>query len=283
MNKDKSELDPKQVFNLVGHQFDLMEGRVRPTQDRWQTLQIRDLMTGPVCPFWKIMSHMALLTAIEKQVHLGRLHMRPIQWHLKNNWRVPETLEKVIPISKALHPHMKCWLEESYVLTGQPLHPLKHALQILTDAFKRRVGCSLKRAHYKGKLVPSRKQTTHKLSGTKNDLLSTKRVPGPLYKQHSPHSHRQHNSGCIHQQGGRDEDEPTVCPRVENTDLVCQKASYSQRSIPGRLNVIADKISRLGQTIQTEWYPSRGPQSYMLPVAPAQNGPVCHQVPEKLP
>ena len=39
---------------------------------------------------------MGLLTETEKQVHLWQLHMRPIQWHLKNNWRVPESLEKVI-------------------------------------------------------------------------------------------------------------------------------------------------------------------------------------------
>ena len=38
------------------------------------------------------------------RVHLGRLHMRPIQWHLKNNWRVPESLEKVIPIPGATRP-----------------------------------------------------------------------------------------------------------------------------------------------------------------------------------
>ena len=30
-------------------------------------------------------SNSGLLTATEKQVHLGRLHMRPIQWHFKNN------------------------------------------------------------------------------------------------------------------------------------------------------------------------------------------------------
>ena len=70
----------------------------------------------------------------EKQVHLGRLHMRPIQWHLKNNWRVPESQEKVIPVPKSLHHHLRWWLEESNVLLGQPLHPLKHALQIFTDA-----------------------------------------------------------------------------------------------------------------------------------------------------
>ena len=75
-----------------------------------------------------------LLTATEKQVHLGRLHMRPIQWHLQINWRVPESLEKVIQIPRSLHPHLQWWLKEDNVLTGQPLHPIKHALQIFTDA-----------------------------------------------------------------------------------------------------------------------------------------------------
>ena len=136
VNKEKSELAPKQVFNFVGYQFDLKEGKVRPTEERWQALtdKIRSMMSDPVCPVRKFMSLIGLLTATEKQVHLGRLHMRPIQWHLKNNWRVPESLEKVIPVPKSLHPHLRWWLEESNVLLGQPLHPLKHALQIFTDA-----------------------------------------------------------------------------------------------------------------------------------------------------
>ena len=69
--------------------------------------------------------------------------MRPIQWHLKNNWRVPETMEKTMLIPKSLHPHLRWWLEESNVLTGQLLHPLKHALQIFTDASKEGLGTHL--------------------------------------------------------------------------------------------------------------------------------------------
>ena len=60
--------------------------------------------------------------------------MRPIQWHLRNNWRVPESREKVIQVPRSLHPHLQCWLKEDDALTGQPLHPIKHALQIFTDA-----------------------------------------------------------------------------------------------------------------------------------------------------
>ena len=100
------------------------------------TAKIQELLTGPTCPVWQLMSLIGLLTATEKQVHLGRLRMWPIQWHLKNNWRVPESLEKVIPIPRLLQPHLKWWLEKSNVLQDEPLHPLKLALQIFTDTSK---------------------------------------------------------------------------------------------------------------------------------------------------
>ena len=108
VNVEKSELEPKQVFDFVGYQFDLRSGRVRPTPDWWQNLQekIQSLLR-------QFMSLIGLLTATEKQVHLGRLHMRPIQWHLRNNWRIPESLEKVIPLPRSLHPHLQWWLEEA--------------------------------------------------------------------------------------------------------------------------------------------------------------------------
>ena len=145
LNVEKSELEPKQVFDFVGYQFDLRSGRVRPTPDHWQSLQekIQRLLVLPACPVRQFMSLIGLLTATEKQVHLGRLHIRPIQWHLKNNWRIPESLEKVIPIPKSLHPHLQWWLEEGNVLQGQPLHPIKHALQIFTDASKEGWGAHL--------------------------------------------------------------------------------------------------------------------------------------------
>ena len=127
VNIEKSELEPKQIFDFVGYQF-----------DRWQNLQdkILEILSLPASQVQQFMSLIGLLTATEKQVHLGQLHMRPIQWHLKNNWRVPESLEKVIPIPRSLHPHLQWWLSENNVLTDQSLHPIKHALQIFTDTSK---------------------------------------------------------------------------------------------------------------------------------------------------
>ena len=53
-----------------------LEGR--PTPDRWQILQekILKILSQPTCPVRQFMSLIGLLTATEKQVFLGRLHMR---------------------------------------------------------------------------------------------------------------------------------------------------------------------------------------------------------------
>ena len=100
----------------------------------WMTLsqKINLLLGQETCSVRQFISLIGLLTATEKQVVSGYLHMRPILWHLKKHWHVPEVLEKVIPLPKSLHVHLKWWLDPNKVLKGQPLHP--YALQLFTDA-----------------------------------------------------------------------------------------------------------------------------------------------------
>ena len=268
MKQEKSELDPKQVFSFVGYQFNLREGKVRPTPERWQTLtdKILSILSSPVCPVRQFMSLIGLLTATEKQVHLGRLHMRPIQWHLKNNWRVPESLEKVIPIPRSLHPHLKWWLEESNVLPGQPLHPLKHALQIFTDISKEGWGSYLNERTARGTWsVPESKlhinhlelkaaflalKEFQDLCSNNIVLVATDNTTVVAYINKEGRM----KSGCL-------------CALLWRILSWCTRkpVTLKARHIPGRLNVMADKLSR-------------SVPSYMLPVAPATSGPVCHQI-----
>ena len=101
---------------------------------------------------------------------------------------------------------------------------------------KRKVGRrALRRAHCKRYLVPSGKQAAYKLSETKSSLSSFKKVPRPLLRQDSTCNNRQHHSGDIHKQERRHEVGPTLCPTVENLDLVYQKVSDSQSPTQSRL------------------------------------------------
>ena len=154
--------------------------------------------------------------------------MRPIQWHLKNNWKVPESLKKVIPIPRSLHPH----LQHS---PRSPITPNKTCSASLHRCIKRRVGHSLKRTHCKRNLVPSGKQAAYELSGMKGSLSSQKRVSGLLFRQNSCDINRQHHSDVIHKQARRHEVGPTLFPVMKNLDLVYQKTSNSQSMTHSRL------------------------------------------------
>ena len=285
VNLEKSELEPKQIFNFVGCQFDLKAGRVRPTPDWWQNLQdkISEILSLPACPVRQFMSLIGLLTATEKQVHLGRLHMRPIQWHLKNNWRVPESLEKVIPIPRSLHPHLQWWLQEDNVLTGQPLHPIKHALQIFTDASKEGWGAHLNERTARGTWsLPESKLHINYLE-LRAVFLALKEFQD-LLTQDSTCGNRQHHSSVIHKQKRRHEAGPTVCPSLENLDLVYQTSSNSQsltHSGPaerGGRQAIPFRPDHSNRMVP----PSRGFPSYMQQVAPTSDRPICHKVQQQV-
>ena len=180
--------------------------------------------------------------------------MRPIQWHLKQHWRIPESLEKVIPIPSSLHPHLQWWLQEDNILTGQPLHPIKHALQIFTDASKEGWGAHLNEFTARGiwslpesklhinylelKAVFLALKEFQNLCANKIVLVATDNTTVMSY---------------INKEGGMRSG--TLCALLWRILTWCTRhqVTLKARHIPGQLNVVADKLSRLGQTIQTEW------------------------------
>ena len=133
--------------------------------------------------------------------------------------------------------------------------PSKTCSANLYRRIKRRVGRSLRRAHCKGTVVPTREQVTHKPLGAESSISSYKRVSNPSLQQDSVGSYRQHNSGCLYQQRRGGMKSGSLCALLWRILSWCtrQQVTLRARHIPGRLNVIADKLSRPGQTIQTEW------------------------------
>ena len=255
---------------------------VRPTPDRWQSLQdkIQILLSTPTCPVRQFMSLIGLLTATEKQVHLGRLHMRPIQWHLKNNWRVPESLEKVIPLPSSLHPHLQWWLEANNVLQGQPLHPIRHALQIFTDASKEGWGAHLNELTARGSWsVPESNLHINYLE-LKAVFLALKEFQDLCVGQIVLVATDNTTVVAYIKQGRRHEVGPTLCPTLENLNLVFPETSDSKSQTHS-----GPPECDSGQAIQTGSDnpdrvvpPSRSFSEDMQQMAPTSNRSICHEV-----
>ena len=65
------------------------------------------LLSLPACPVREFRSVIGLLTATEKQVHVGQLHMRLIQWHHKHKLEGPRITGKGDPNPQVLAPPLQ--------------------------------------------------------------------------------------------------------------------------------------------------------------------------------
>ena len=145
---------------------------------------------------------------------------------------------------------------------------------------KGRVGCSPWRTYRKRFLVGARKQTPHKLSGVKGSLSSPQGVPTSLCGQNCPGGHGQYNSGSLHQQGGGHEVRPTLCPSMENLDLVYQPPdNVKSPAHPRPSKCDSRQAIQAGSDHPNRMVPPSGSFSTnMQPMAPASDRSICHEV-----
>ena len=163
----------------------------------------------------------------------------------------------MILIPRSLHPHWQWWLLEDNVLTGQPLHPIKHALEIFTDASKEGWGTHLNKHTARGSWpLPESKLHINYVelkevflawiefqdvcNNVKIVLVATDRDNTTLVSYINKEADMRSDPLCA------------LLWRIL-TRCTRHQVTLKARHIPGRLNVVADKVSCLGQIIQTEW------------------------------
>ena len=267
VNVEKSELEPKQIFDFVGYQFDLRTSRVRPTPAEPPGQNFRNTVTTSLSgPTVHVSDRFA-------NIHRKASSPRTIT-HETHTVASQEQLEgaritrKSDPNSQvpAPPPTMVAKRRQCHRSTITPNTPCSADFY---RCIKRRLGRSLKRTHCKRILVTTRKQTAYKLSGTKISLFSFERVSRPLCRQDSTCGNQQHYSSVLHKEGMRHEVGPTLCSTMENLDLVYQETSNAQSPTHSRPTECGSR-----QAIQTRpdpsnrvVPPSRGPPSYMQQVA----------------
>ena len=152
INQEKSELKPTQVFSFVGYEYHLDLALVKPTLEIWLKFQnlILRLKSKHVLTARCLMSLIGLLASMEKMVPEGRLHLRPFQFHLKEHWRNPQSLDSLLPWREAISAHRAWWQNPSNMMRGADLHPKDHSIQLFTDASNEGWGAHLDQSSTKG-------------------------------------------------------------------------------------------------------------------------------------
>ena len=236
VNLQRSELEPKQVFEFVGYQYDLSHGLVKLTQNRWESI------------LQKVQSIMAMPRMSSQELHVpnrpaysNRKTGAPGQTlHETHSVAPQKTLEgarisgKGNCSSKVPSP-TPCMMDQgNKCLTRPTSAPATSCHSNLYRRLKRRLGCSLRRLHSKRHLVSSRKSSSYKLPGTKSCLAGLEEIPAPSTRKGGASGHRQHYSCGIHQQGGRYEVRLTLCPSMAAPVLVQPEADCSKgQTYPG--------------------------------------------------
>ena len=76
--------------------------------------------------------------------------MRPFQFHLKEHWSFPQSLDSLLHWTEAIAAHLDWWQNPSNVMRGADLHPKDHSIQLFTDASNEGRGAHLDQSSTKG-------------------------------------------------------------------------------------------------------------------------------------
>ena len=257
INLEKSELEPKTDFTFLGYQFILQQGLVCPTEDRWKKIQEKILpflsLTEMTAKKW--MSLVGTLAATEKMVKLGMLRMRPIQMGLLNVWNpFSGNPDEKIQVTQNVRHAMRWWLNRDNVMAGVPLRLSQVEHQVFTDASVDGWGGHWENQTIQGLWKPIEKQYHINVL----ELLAVWKVLEHFVDDLSGTSvlvatDNSTTTAYISKQGGTRSQEMLEITTRFYEWLEEAQITIKCRHIPGRLNVLADQLSRAGQVIATEW------------------------------
>ena len=259
INREKSELIPSQNFTFIGMEFITQDNIVRVPWDR--VLCILDLIgwfrKQVAVTARMFLSLLGKLSASAQFVVLGRLHLRPLQMSLFTQWK-PHVLplEHKIFVTEQIKHHLGWWLDRDRFLRGVVLKQPPPVHTVFTDA-----SCSGWGAHLEPEGLMCHGVWHQNQSHLHINILEMKAILLALKEfqlilsNSSVMIATDNSSVVVYLQKEDGTHSPTLCVEVWETLLWCQENGISLRvrHIPGKTNILADRLSRSGKPISTEW------------------------------
>ena len=212
-------------------------------------------MTSTVKTAKQFMSLIGLLNATFLQVtQVGRLHIRPLQWHLRRHYKDSMPTWTKVPVPHKLNCHLRWWGCKTILNQGTQLHMPKAEVLIFTDASTTGWGAHCQGQDIQGDWLPHQVSIHINVLELRTILIAIKLFTDIIKNKHililcdnsAAVSHLQKAGGV------------KSWPLYSLSWLIFSNASklgiiLQVRHIPGSLNVIANRLARKGQVMQTEW------------------------------
>ena len=256
INYEKSDLVPAQVFTFIGMEF-LTHIRVPQARQMKILDSVRIFLQKTSVSARDFLSLLGQLNAAADFVMLGRLHLRPLQMSLHNQWQPQKfPLCHQIGITTKILQHLKWWLQEDLYRHGIPMKIDPPSHTIFTDASLSGWG-----AHVEPEGLLFHGLWTEDQSRLHINVLEMKAIFLSLTRA----VHKVKNStvlvstdnttvvAYIRHQGGTHS--TVLSEEVWNILNLClaHNIQLLAKHIPGRFNTLADRMSRIDKRISTEW------------------------------
>jgi len=256
LNKEKSELLPTQDFGFIGARFDLEIGMVFPQDKNIQKVQeiVQRFLTYPSQTAETWQSLLGTLTSQQKFVYLARLFTRPIQWNLLDRWSPRmDSQEEVLEFPPHLKKYLEWWMNQMYCPSGVPLLYPEFSVRMFSDASTSGWGAHVRDRVYQGDWTDEEKKlhiNALEMRALRYGLVYNNPPEGSVILAATDNTTV---VAFVNKEGGT-HSRNTMIETQLLYDLVIERDwRIRAKYIPGRLNVIADQLSRRGQTLPTEW------------------------------
>ena len=260
INREKSELVPVQTMIFLGYMFLIKEGLVRPSPERLEKLQLRlpQFLRKERIRAWEWQSIIGLLASTEKMVPLGLLHLRPLQLTLSDQWsQFRGSPHDLVTITPEVRTEIAWWLQEENLVPGVPLNrgvnpvPL---VQVFTDASRTGWG-----GHIEGQTVQgiwSEEELDYHINVL--EMLAARRTLDHFKDQLRNRSVMLSSDNSttvsyLQRQGGTKSLTLFRMTQEMYLWLLDNRITLYCKHVPGKLNVVADQLSRAGEILPTEW------------------------------
>ena len=257
VNMIKSVLEPLQYTDYLGAHYNSITMMVYPTSERWVKIQHAvSLFLNQKWAFARDWCRiLGLLTSSQEFTSLGRLSLRPIQFHLNSKWKGHrQNLFHKIFLSPQCREALQWWLNPANVTQGILWTPPPPTVTITTDSSLHAYGAHMGTLSFSGTWAPVDQQMSINYLELKCILLALKHWQHLL--QNSSILVRSDNQTALayiaHQGGTRSWTLYTLARDI--WQLIHSLHSWiSVQFISGCHNTYADLLSRPKLFQATEW------------------------------